>query len=224
MTENSIKNIDWLKIWNWFKKLDIKLIIITVLAIIVLFQQCGNSDKKNYDIVKIGSKKYELLSHKVDTVYVPSVKIITKPGETIYIDTTIYVEVPINIDTVAVVRSYYEKNVYKDTLKLDGKLGSINITDTITQNNILSRRWEAQINQAYINDVTIVKELPKLQLYGGVYSQLNKADLFKSIGTGLILKDKRDRMYQLNIGVMNEVGTDLTPYIGVGMYWKIKFK
>lgn len=224
MTENSIKNIDWLKIWNWFKKLDIKLIIITVLVIIVLFQQCGNSDKKNYDIVKIGSKKYELLSHKVDTVYVPSVKIITKPGKTIYIDTTIYVEVPINIDTVAVVHSYYEKNVYKDTLKLDGKLGSINITDTITQNNILSRRWEAQINQAYINDVTIVKELPKLQLYGGVYSQLNKADLFKSIGTGLILKDKRDRMYQLNIGVMNEVGTDLTPYIGVGMYWKIKFK
>jgi hypothetical protein len=224
MTENSIKNIDWLKIWNWFKKLDIKLIIITVLVIIVLFQQCGNSDKKNYDIVKIGSKKYELLSHKVDTVYVPSVKIITKPGKTIYIDTTIYVEVPINIDTVAVVHSYYEKNVYKDTLKLDGKLGSINITDTITQNNILSRRWEAQINQAYINDVTIVKELPKLQLYGGVYSQLNKADLFKSIGTGLILKDKRDRMYQLNIGVMNEVGTDLTPYIGAGMYWKIKFK
>jgi hypothetical protein len=228
MTGNNIikliKSIDWLKIWDWFKKLDIKLIIIVVLIIIVLFQQCGNYNKKNYDIIKVGSKKYELLSHKVDTVYIPKIKIITKPGEIIYVDTTIYVTLPINIDTMAVIQAYYNKNIYKDTLKLDGKLGIINITDTITQNRILTRRWEAQINQAYINDITIVKELPKFQLYGGIYSQLNKADLFKSIGTGLILKDKQDRMYQLNIGVMNEAGSDLSPYFGVGMYWKIKFK
>ena len=42
-------------------------------------------------------------------------------------------------------------------------------------------------------------------------------------------KSTSDKIYQLGIGVANKVGTDgtngvLSPFIGGGVFWKIKFK
>ena len=56
----------------------------------------------------------------------------------------------------------------------------------------------------------------------------NKEDYVSAVGAGLILKTKKDKIYNLNIGVNNRTvdGTNgsFSPYIGFGTYWKIKVK
>jgi hypothetical protein len=123
---------------------------------------------------------------------------------------------------------YLAKVVYKDTLKLDEGLGTIALTDTITKNRILGRTWDAKIKQREIKETLIVKELPKTQVYYGFNGGFNKTDVVSNIGAGIIVKTKKDKIYQLGAGVANRVvdGTNgsLSPYIGAGVYWKIKLK
>ena len=74
----------------------------------------------------------------------------------------------------------------------------------------------------------IVKELPKTQVYYGLTGGFNKVDVVSNIGAGLLVKTKKDKIYQIGVGVSNKVtdGTNgkLSPYIGGGVYWKIKLK
>ena len=48
------------------------------------------------------------------------------------------------------------------------------------------------------------------------------------MGIGLLFKTKDEKIYKVGVGVSNTVidGTNgtLTPYIGGGVYWKIKLK
>ena len=52
--------------------------------------------------------------------------------------------------------------------------------------------------------------------------------MVSNVGAGLLIKTKKDKIYNLGVGVSNRVtdGTNgtLSPYIGGGVYWKIKFK
>jgi YbbR domain-containing protein len=58
-----------------FLQLDIKILLIAVLAAIVLFQTCGGSkSKKPVETVKVDGKKYELLKYKIDTIYKTFIK------------------------------------------------------------------------------------------------------------------------------------------------------
>jgi hypothetical protein len=100
--------------------------------------------------------------------------------------------------------------------------------DTITQNKILGRTFNASVKQRTIKETMIVKELPKTQVYYGLTGGFNKEDVVSNVGAGLLIKTKKDKIYNLGIGVANRVsdGTNgtLSPYIGGGVYWKIKFK
>jgi hypothetical protein len=102
------------------------------------------------------------------------------------------------------------------------------VTDTISQNKILGRTFNASVKQRTIKETTIVKELPKTQVYYGFTGGFNKEDVVSNVGTGLLIKTKSDKIYQIGVGVANRVtdGTNgtLSPYIGGGVYWKIKLK
>jgi len=96
--------------------------------------------------IRIDGKKYEVIKHTIDTVEVEKVKVVTKKGkdivhEVIDVDTLVLKEM-INVDSAAILKDYLAKIVYKDTLTLDGGLGTIALTDTITKNRILGRRIE----------------------------------------------------------------------------------
>jgi hypothetical protein len=133
------------------------------------------------------------------------------------------VYIPLNIDSLAIITDYFSKYKYTDTLKLEG-LGSGYVIDIISENRIQSReiRWDYKIPT--ILDTRIVKELPKNQVYIGVYSQFDKLNVVNSIGTGFILKTKNDRLYQLNGGISNSINGQINPFIGGGLYWKIRLK
>jgi len=182
--------------------------------------------------IRIDGKKYEVIKHTIDTVEVEKVKVVTKKGkdivhEVIDVDTLVLKEM-VNVDSAAILKDYLAKIVYKDTLVLDGGLGTIALTDTITKNRILGRTWDAKVKERTIKEELIVKEPAKTQLYYGLNAGFNKEDYVSAVGAGLILKTKKDKIYNLNIGVNNRTvdGTNgsFSPYVGFGTYWKIKVK
>jgi len=182
--------------------------------------------------IRIDGKKYEVIKHTIDTVEVEKIKTVTKKGkdivhEVIDVDTLVLKEL-VNVDSAAILKDYLAKIIYKDTLVLDGGLGTIALTDTITKNRILGRTWDAKVKERTIKEELIVKEPAKTQLYYGLNAGFNKTDYVSAVGAGLILKTKKDKIYNFNIGVNNRTtdGTNggFSPYVGFGTYWKIKVK
>ena len=214
------------------KLLNLKNIAIAVLVVIVLLEYFNPGGVMPGKTIRIDGKKYEVLKHTIDTVEVEKVKVVTKKGkdivhEVIDVDTLVLKEL-VNVDTAALLKDYLAKVVYKDTLTLDGGLGTIALTDTITKNRILGRTWDAKVKERIIKEELIVKEPAKNQVYYGFNGGFNKADVVSHVGAGVILKTKKDKIYQIGLGVNNRTsdGTNgsFSPYVGFGTYWKIKVK
>jgi hypothetical protein len=210
------------------KLLNLKNIAIVLLIVIVVFQQCGGDKTKTGEIVKVDGKKYELIKHEIDTFEIVKTKVVTKKGEDIYHETIKEVIIPAIVDTQALLQDYFAKNIYKDTLQLPDSLGIVSLIDTITQNKILGRTFNASVKQRTIKETTIVKELPKTKLFYGFEGGFNKADVVSHLGFGVLVNTKKDKMFHLGLGVANRTtdGTSgtLAPYIGGGVYWKLKLK
>ncbi len=212
------------------KLLNFKNIAIAVLIAIILLEYFNPGGKMPGRTVRIEGKSYEVIKHDIDTLEVVKTKVVTKKGEDIYHETIVEKEVliPANVDTAALLKDYYSKVLYKDVLVLPDSLGTIAVTDTISQNKILGRTFDAKVKQREIKETLIVKELPKTQVFYGFTGGFNKADVVSNVGAGLLVKTKKDKIYQLGIGVANRVtdGTTgaLSPYIGAGVFWKIKLK
>ncbi len=212
------------------KLLNIKNIAIAVLVVIVLLEIWNPGGIMPGKTIRIEGKKYEVIKHEIDTVDVIKTKVVTKKGDDIYHETIVEKEVfiPANVDTAALLKDYYSKVLYKDVLVLPDSLGTVSVIDTISQNKILGRTFDAKVKERTIKETTIVKELPKNQVYFGFDGGFNKADVVSHVGTGIMLKTKKDKIYQLGVGVANRTidGTNgtLSPYIGAGVYWKIKLK
>jgi hypothetical protein len=150
---------------------------------------------------------------------VPVVQTVYKPGKDIIHEVINYVNIPANVDSLAVVKDYFATRVYKDTLKLEGDLGYITVTDSITKNALAGRLWNSNVNKTTINNTIYLKELPRTQLYiGGSLGMQRPENL--TIGGNLILKDKKDRMYGLGYGVNSQ----LNSYFQASMLWKISLK
>lgn len=209
---------------------SLKNILIIALAIFVILEILNPFGIMPGKTVLVNGKPYEVIKHEIDTVDIIKTKVVTKKGEdifheTILHDTTIKL---MNVDSAAILKNFYAKNIYKDKLVLDDNLGVITITDTITQNKILGRKWNADVKQRTIKETTIVKELPKTQVFYGVEGGFNQKDIVSHVGGGLIVKTKKDRLLHLGLGVANRtvdgVNGGFTPYVSGGVYWKISLR
>jgi hypothetical protein len=212
------------------KFLNIKNIAIAVLIAIILLEYFNPGGKMPGRTIRIEGKKYEVIKHEIDTIDIVKTKVVTKKGEDIYHETIVEKEVriPAIVDTAALLKDYYSKVLYKDVLVLPDSLGTVAVTDTISQNKILGRTFNASVKQRTIKETTIVKELPKNKVFYGFEGGFNKADVVSHVGMGFILNTKSDKIYNLGIGVANRVtdGTNggFTPYINGGVYWKIRLR
>jgi hypothetical protein len=212
------------------KFLNIKNIAIAVLIAIILLEYFNPGGKMPGRTIRIEGKKYEVIKHEIDTVDIVKTKVVTKKGEDIYHETIVEKEVliPAIVDTAALLKDYYSKLLYKDVLVLPDSLGTVAVTDTISQNKILGRTFNANVKQRTIKETIIVKELPKNKVFYGFEGGFNKQDVVSHVGMGFILNTKSDKIYNLGIGVANRVtdGTNggFTPYINGGVYWKIRLR
>jgi hypothetical protein len=212
------------------KLLNFKNIAIAALIIFVLLEWFNPGGVMPGKKVFIAGKAYEVIKHEIDTVDIVKTKVVTKKGEDIYHETIVEKEViiPAVIDTMALLKDYYSKVLYKDTLVLPDSLGIVALNDTITQNKILGRTFNANVKQRTIKETMIVKELPKTKVFYGLEGGFNKADFVSSVGMGVLINTKKDKILQLGLGVNNKTtdGTNggFTPYVRGGVYWKIKLK
>ena len=219
-----------------------EILIIGLIIVILLMRACsGDSSVQEKDIVNVDGKDYELLEQKIDTVFIEKTIEVPKyvPKYITKVE-TVTVEVTADVDSLKVVEDYYAKYIVKDTLNLtydfgpeitidslgtkpNPSLGFGFLTDTISQNKILSRKieWNFQIPTIY--NTKIVKELPKRQFYYGVGADFNKTDFIQSAKFGILYKDKKDKIFGLNLGVIN-ANNNVTPYVGGSLYWKLSFK
>jgi len=202
---------------------DLKIVLIVVLAAILFFTQfksCDNTPTGPVIIREVDTVYQEV---KIEVPkYVP--KYITK-----IVEKRIEVKVPADVDTAAILEDYYSKYKVIDTVSLPysttdtTSFGYGIITDIITQNKIAERGIVWNYSIPTIKETITIYPAPKNQLYFGANTAINTVQLVNNVSTGLILKNKKDRIYQLNLGLVN-TGNGVTPFVGGGMYWKIKLK
>jgi hypothetical protein len=204
---------------EFFKKLDLKTLAIIILVVVIfLMRMCNGGDVNNTgDVVKVDGKKYEVIKHEIDTITVPVIQTEYRDGKTIYSEKPVYINVLAKVDTLSILKDYYAKYNYKDTLKLKDSLGYIAVFDTITQNKILNRVYDAHVNKVTIKETLIVKELPKNQFFIGGTMGFDKVNLVNFVGPTFLFKSKKDKVYSLGIGY------SLQKQLSVqgGLYWKI---
>jgi hypothetical protein len=200
------------------KILDVRHFIIFALACALIFLR-GDNNTITKQVVK------EVPGEVVhDTVSVPEYL----EGETIYLDSIVYVPTLVQVDTAEILKDFYAKILLNDTIKLNNNQGFVYLSDSISKNNIVSRKWSATIKPKIVREPT--PEPPKVrnQVYIGLNGALSEKDFVNSLGTSILFKTKDDKIFQVGVGVANRTfdgysGTFI-PYINGGVYWKIKFK
>lgn len=193
-------------ITNWF---------IVILIVIILLQRSCNTEV-NKDLVKETVKTDTVWKETKDTVFktvkVTNIKYVPLNKEKYTVSDNCDSS-KIRFDNI--LKEHLVRTVYTDTIKLDS-LGTIVVKDTVWLNKLHGKREYIKDYKIPFVTKTITKqEPPKRQLYIG--GNLNS---MQSITSGLLYKNKKDQIYQVNVGI----STNGSIIYGIGGYWKIKIK
>ena len=188
---------------GYFK--NIQSLLVVVLAVLLFYQNsCSSTPPVEPQTITEVVTRWDTL--KVATKeYVP--KYIRKT--IVNIDTF---QAP--IDTMSILRDYYAKYFYTDTIKVDS-LGFIVINDTVTRNLISKRDVQSNI---FIPTTTITNTtyLYKRELFWGASISGNQEQI-QSINGELMYVNKKRNVYGFGLGV----DKDFFPIISGRLYWKI---
>ena len=188
---------------DYFK--NIQTLLIVVLAVLLFLQRsCSSTPPVEPTVIT------EVVTHW-DTVKVKTTEYVPKIVEKVVVNIDTF-SAP--IDTVSVLKDYYAKYFYTDTIQID-TLGSIIINDTITRNLISMRDVQSNI---FIPTTTITNTvyLYKREFLGGIsVGATNQA--VQNINAELLYVNKKRDAYGFGIGL----NPDFQPVYTVRMYWKI---
>mgnify|MGYP003631914423 CR=1 FL=1 len=191
---------------------DIKTLLIVVLGVVIfLTRSCqGGSDTTEPQIITKVVTQW-------DTVNVEKTKYVPKIIEKVIINIDTF---SIPIDTISVLKDYYAKYFYTDTIQID-TLGSIIVNDTITKNLISFRNVKSNIiiPTTTINNTIYIK---KRELFGGVsvggmINPVQDESPINYVSGELLYINKKRNVYGLGLGI----DADFQPMISGRMYWKI---
>ena len=213
-----------------------EILILLLFGIILFLRGCGE-DYGDKTLVEVDGEQYELLESKTDTIYVEKeVKVTKYVPKYITKEVIKEVEIPVDVDSLAIIKDYFSKITVKDTLSLaydfpdvvtdsvgnkpSGDLGFGILTDIISQNRIESREidWYFKIPTVY--NTTIVKELPKNEFYIGFGTGIDQTNGLNNLSGNVLFKTKKLNIYGLNLGLSNQLG-EYKPFVGGSMYWKL---
>jgi hypothetical protein len=223
-------------IFNLLVKRWKELLILLLVGVIFLMRGCG-TDYSDKEIINVDGEDFELIKKEIDTVFVEKeVKVTKYVPKYITKEVIKEVEIPVDVDSLAIIKDYFSKVTVKDTLNLaydfpdvvtdslgnkpSGDLGFGILTDVISQNRVESREidWFFKIPTVY--NTTIVKELPKNEFYYGFGVGVDQTNGFGNLSVNGLLKTKKMSIYGLNIGLSNQAG-QYKPFVGTSLYWKI---
>ena len=188
---------------DFFKNIQ-TLLIVVLIALLFLQRSCSSPDPVEPTVITKIEVKYDTIE-TVKEVYVPKwrTRVVT---ETEFI--------PTEIDTTAILRDYYAKYFYSDTLQID-TIGFAVINDTISRNTILARDVKTNI----LIPTTIIKKeiyLNNREFYWGLGLQ-GRTDQINYLGGELLYRNKKRQVYGFGLGV----NQDFQPVLSGRLYWKI---
>ena len=188
---------------DFFKNIQ-TLLIVVLAAVLFLQRGCSSTPPVEPEVITKVVTRWDTLK-VTEKEYVP--KYIRKT--IVNIDTF---QAP--IDTVSILKDYYAKYFYTDTIKID-TLGTIIVNDTITRNLISFRDVQSNI---FIPTTTVTNTvyLYKREFYGGIsVGSTNQA--VQNINAELLYINKKRQSYGFGVGL----NPQWQPVYTVRMYWKI---
>jgi hypothetical protein len=176
----------------------------------------------------IGTKTYNIIQpiNVTQTKLIPKIKIVKSKPKIVKVSEYKLVNVPTAptaLDTIAILQQYYPKNVHKETLTLEDGVGTIQITDTISHNRLVSRKWLADVKPKVKERIVEIYRPKTVQWYIGPNFTSNVKQPFLSFGASVLRKGLSDNIFQISVGTtVHEGVASPTPYFGFGGYFKIK--
>ena len=188
---------------DYFKNIQ-TLLVVVLAALLFLQRGCSSTPPVEPEVIT------EIVT-KWDTVKIEKTEYVPKIVEKVVVNIDTF-SAP--IDTVTVLKDYYAKYFYTDTIQID-TLGSIVINDTITRNLISMRDVQSNI---FIPTTTITNTiyLYKREFYGGISVGTTNQAVQNINGELLYINKKRDA-YGFGVGL----NPQWQPVYTVRMYWKI---
>jgi len=181
------------------------IIILAFFAMVWLYESCHSSSTT-------------IESIKTDTVYQTKVTTKWKQGRDIpyVIIDSVHDSVRFLVhDTIRIISDYMRIYAYSDTINVDSN--TFVISDTISQNKIQSRRFEAKITEKTIL-TTITKEAKANNtLYLGFRGDLSESNGLEVLSPGIVLNVKNKALIGLNV----DLGLNGQIRFGAGIYFKI---
>jgi hypothetical protein len=102
-------------------------------------------------------------------------------------------------DTIRILNDYNAVLAYTDTIKQDSNIFVIN--DTISQNRIKSRSFEAKITEKTIYVKQFYAEKAKYRLYYGIRGDFSQSNGLEVVSPGLMLNAKNKALIGLNLNI-----------------------
>jgi hypothetical protein len=187
---------------------DYLIIILAFFAMVWLYESCHSSSAV-------------VVSVKTDTVYKTNTSTRWMKGKDIpYViiaTDTVHDSVRFLVhDTIRIVSDYMRTYAYSDTINVDSNTFVIN--DTISQNKIQSRGFEAKITEKTI--LTTITKTPKARntLYLGFRGDLSEANGLEVLSPGIMLNAKNKALIGLNVNINKNfnIGYSGSVYFKIG--------
>jgi hypothetical protein len=160
-------------------------------------------------------------SIKTDTVYQTKVTTRWKQGKDIpYViiaTDTVHDSVHITVhDTIRIMTDYMRTYAYSDTINVDSNTFVIN--DTISQNKIQSRGFEAKITEKTILTTITKAAKAKNTLYLGFRGDLSESNGLEVLSPGIMLNAKNKALIGLNVNINKNfnIGYSGSVYFKIG--------
>ena len=191
---------------------DILLVaIVLVILWLLFFRDATYIGKADFSDMR----NYRKLVEVHDTVYQQKTFTKYKQGKDIqsYIILTDTEKVLIH-DTAYILSDYMRKYAYNDTIYQDSN--NFVITDTISQNKILSRSFKANLTEKTIITKQLYVEKPKNTLYWGFRGDFRPSNGLQVVSPSLMLNAKNKALIGLSL--------DLYKNYGIGYSGSLYFK
>ena len=187
---------------------DYLIIILAFFAMVWLYESCHSSSAV-------------IESVKTDTVYQTKVTTRWKQGKDIpYViiaTDTVHDSVQYTVhDTIRIVSDYMRTYAYSDTINVDSNTFVIN--DTISQNKIQSRGFEAKITEKTILTTITKADKAKNTLYLGFRGDLSESNGLEVLSPGIMLNAKNKALIGLNVNINKNfnIGYSGSVYFKIG--------
>ena len=191
----------------------IKSTIITALVIIIiLLSKCSGEGGD----VSIEVNEPTVVTETItitDTITVVEEKFIPK-WRTKVVRDTVEVQKVLEVDTLSILKDYFEKYVYLDTVQID-TLGYVTILDTLSQNRILYRKPTINI-QIPTKTITLIEKKNEREYYAGLGVRTTM-DRYTWMGLEGVIRSKKGNTFLIGFGTDNENNFSM----GGSVHWKI---